>query len=140
MSLIPLQLERSFFTKLHIDVNPEYRSDQNKTGNAEIEIAVGLNVAQHNEDPNRYQIRLIIDGVEGKEAPTPYNISLQIVGYFIVDNEFEHDNIGRIVEINGASILYSAAREQVLTVTGRGPWGSFHLPTVNFNNMNRDRD
>lgn len=134
MSLIPLQLERSFFTKLHIDVNQEYRTEQNKTENAEVEIAVGLNVAQHNTDPHRYQIRLTIDGIEGKEAPTPYNISLQIVGYFVVDNEFEHNHIAKLVEINGASILYSAAREQVLNVTGRGPWGAFQLPTINFNN------
>jgi len=133
MSLIPLQLEQSFFTKLHIDVNPEYRADQRNAESAEIEIAVGLNVAQHNTDPNRYQVRLIIDGIEGKESPTPYNISLQIVGYFVLGSEFKHDNITKMVEANGAFVLYAAAREQVLTVTGRGPRGPFNLPTINFN-------
>lgn len=130
----PLQLERSFFAKVHIEANPSYLPGQSDELQDNIEITVSLNVGQHQQDPSRYQVRLSIDKIEGKETQLPYIISLQIVGLFQVDEAFKADNIQHLVEINGASMLYSAAREQVLSITGRGPWGAFQLPTLNFHN------
>ncbi|OHZ01195.1 protein-export chaperone SecB [Salinicola sp. MIT1003] len=132
----PLQLERSFFAKVHIEANPDYLPGQSDEQQGDIEITVSLNVGQHQQDPNRYQVRLSIDKLEGNKTQLPYIISLQIVGLFQVDEAFKADNIKHLVEINGASMLYSAAREQVLSITGRGPWGAFQLPTINFHNQN----
>ena len=34
--------------------------------------------------------------------------------------------------MNGSSILYSSAREYLLLITSRAPWGQLKLPTMSF--------
>jgi preprotein translocase subunit SecB len=38
----------------------------------------------------------------------------------------------KLLRVNGASILYSSAREFLITVTSRGPWAPMILPTISF--------
>ena len=49
-------------------------------------------------------------------------------------------DIENIVVVNGTSMLWSAIREQVCTLTARMPAGQLMLPTVNFLDLKRKRD
>jgi hypothetical protein len=76
--------------------------------------------------------------VEIRVAPTeshqiPYEIRLIAFGQFTVaDEKIERPRAAQLVAVSGVSIIYSAAREYLMVLTGRGPWGAFQLPTVSF--------
>jgi len=62
----------------------------------------------------------------------PYAYSMQIIGFFEVHPKWPKAKVEELVKINGPSVLYGAAREILAYTTGRGPWGSILLPSVNF--------
>jgi preprotein translocase subunit SecB len=131
MSPTPLRLESYFFTKVHVDANPAYSPDkQPKEQDIQVDVSVGI--LRSKKDADRYQLALEIDRVHSDSAELPYQFSVAAVASVIVDPDLKHPDVARLVKVNGSSMLYSAARELVLLVTGRGPWGSFQLPTLNF--------
>ena len=133
MSPTPLRLEHYFFSRIQSEANPEFvKGEGDAPEQEDVEVGVRIVVLQHESDLNRYQLTLTVDKVTAKEGVLPYQLDFQVVGLFSVDPDFKHDNIDKLVQVNGASMLYTAAREHVLMVTGRGPWGPFQLPTVNF--------
>lgn len=133
MSPTPLRLEHYFFTRVHLEANPEYVvAEGGAPAQEDIDVGIRIEVLRHDEDPHRYQLTLTINKVTAREGRVPYNLDIQVVGLFSIDPDFKHDNIDRLVQVNGASMLFTATREHVLMVTGRGPWGPFQLPTVNF--------
>lgn len=133
MSLTPLSLEHYFFTRVHVDANLDYATQSEEGAEQQdVDAFIKLEVLQHEADPRRYQITLTVEKVAATEGLLPYELNIQVVGFLSVDPDFEHDNIDRLARVNGASMLYAAAREHVLMVTGRGPWGGFQLPTMNF--------
>jgi len=56
-----------------------------------------------------------------------------VIGFFRWSTEGQpEDQVAQIVAVNGASILYSSAREYLLMITSRAPWGQLSLPTMSF--------
>jgi len=43
--------------------------------------------------------------------------------------------VAEVIGVNGCSMLYSSAREYLLLITGRAPWGQVRLPTMSFNGL-----
>ena len=127
----PLRLERYFFTRMNIEANQEF-DPQQPIPEAGPDVPVGVQLFRHEEDPNRFQVGLVIGGAKPAEGNLPYRIHLEIVGQFALDEGFEHDNREKLVQVNGASMLYSAAREMLLGLTGRGPWPPMLLPSISF--------
>jgi len=130
----PLQLEHYVLAESHCQASPEPPGDNYEPwGAADADhFETSVRVGRGEEDPNFYQIHLSVNTIEEAGPKLPYAISIHIIGYFRVDPEFEHDHLEHLVRINGASVLYSAARDFVLTLTSRGPWGQLMLPTINF--------
>jgi len=87
---------------------------------------------QGESEPDVYQIQLLIQSNDDADSEPLYKLKLHIVGFFRVSQDFEHDHLEHLVQVNGASVLYSAARDFALTLTSRGPWGPLMLPTINF--------
>ena len=87
---------------------------------------------------NKYQVMLELSSLRAPDGTgtLPYEVTFQVVGQFSVLDPSYNDK-EKLVRINGTSILYSAAREMVLLVTGRGPWGPYQLPTVNFQTLSQ---
>jgi preprotein translocase subunit SecB len=130
MKLRPLLLETHFFTKVQVEANPDYQPQEHEPEIEGIETVVEL--AQHREEPQRWQVKLIIRTAAAKAAKLPYTLELHALGFFRVDPEIEAARQPKLVQANGAAILYSSAREFLLMVTGRGPWPPIYLPTTNF--------
>lgn len=129
----PLLLERYFFTKVHIDANPPVEGKEKATPiSTSINVRTAIDLMKHEKEPHRYQLALTIHNLSCDDQPLPYVLEMQAVGFFVVHPEFIHDNIEKLIVVNGASMLYSAMREFVLMTTGRGPWGAFQLPTISF--------
>ncbi|HRI56303.1 MAG TPA: hypothetical protein PK170_04315 [Anaerolineae bacterium] len=56
-------------------------------------------------------------------------------GIFHIDHAGPLDERKRLVVINGASMLFGAIREQLLSLSGRHKFGPFLLPSLNFANL-----
>ena len=130
MAIPPLRLETYYFTKVAVSADPCYEPQEGVAPAITIDTDVGL--GQHSSDPNRWMVTLGVHAKSPDEKPIPYNVDLEVVGFFRVEPEVEQGKAPALVQANGAAILYSAAREFLLTITGRGPWPSIALPTTNF--------
>jgi preprotein translocase subunit SecB len=66
------------------------------------------------------------------ERNMPYSFLIEVVGTVLVDSTVKEENIERLIQINGMSLVFSVTREIVRAMTSRGPWGDVLLPTVTF--------
>lgn len=138
MHSTPLQLEAYFFPRFFYEANEQYAGP----GASPLPLQIGfhLKLFRHETDSHRYQLNLTVEGSKEPTAPQPYDFEIQVVGLFSVDPECRHDDIPGIVKVNGGSMLYTAAREFLLMVTGRGPWGGISLPTMNLHAVHVPKD
>jgi len=126
-SKAPIDLKSYFFPYVQVGADPECNMDQ-------LEISPEIDVkssVERDEGNGIYQVTLSISVLpDDDNARIPYSIDLIAVGLFSVNDQV--DDPVRMLKINGASILYSAAREFIITITSRGPWPHFVLPTASF--------
>jgi len=97
-----------------------------------ITINVQAGIAPNSEDPLRWGCIIRVESRNVTEKRFPYDFVAVLVGYFKVHESVPAENIEPMVKINGASLLYSAARELIATATGRGPFPAALLPTIAF--------
>lgn len=129
MQQAPLQLERSFFTSIEVEADP-----QHKPGESRVNLTADPRIGVLDDDAGRWQVDLDIKvRPEPGATPPPYRIHLHAIGAFDFPGKdrSEEEKAG-ILAVTGVSILYSQAREFLLMLTSRGPWGPFQLPTVSF--------
>ncbi|EFK06768.1 conserved hypothetical protein [delta proteobacterium NaphS2] len=121
-------MKKYFFSYVQVAADAEYEpSDDN-----ELETNFTVNVSvEKDEASDIYQVVLeIIAEPENDESRIPYTIHLITIGLFSVDEGFPDKK--KLLGITGASMLYSAAREFIITVTSRGPWAPIFIPTFSF--------
>lgn len=124
----PLQLEHYSVTAVHLDANLDAQVKE------QIEWRIGTNCdfATHRDDPRRWKVDLTVTFHSSDEANSPYKGTVSFVGFFTVDPTYPEKNVQFLVETNGPSVLFGAAREMVANITARGPWPSVMLPTQSF--------
>ena len=94
-----------------------------------------LQVARHKEDPKKFivMLELLVRPTNGREAKFyPYNISIKGRGHFAFHDEPQPSDANRILNVNGASILYGLLRAQIIQITAQSIRGQFILPALNF--------
>ncbi len=100
------------------------------------EVEVKSEFAEAEGNPLQHRIVMTIIGKK-ENNPLPFKLCLH--GYFSLSEEFaKNKNARDILCVNGGSILYTAARELLLTITSRGPFGPIFLPTVRLLGKNDD--
>lgn len=123
----PFEVENYFFP--HIEVSADANFDS-KAPLIPPAFDVKASVTK-DEQSGVYQVALEIRlEPESDEKRQPYSLKLIGIGLFRFVKSVPDPE--KLLRINGASIIYSAAREFVLTVTARGPWGAIMLPTCSF--------
>jgi preprotein translocase subunit SecB len=128
----PLQLEESYFDLVHVEAIPEHKPAA-PGESLRHEIVVQLNLATIDDRPGMWQVTLDIRGTNDAAAPPPYRFRVRGVGTFTYTGEDQSEpEIAKVVGVNGASIVFSSAREYLLLLTSRGPWGQLRLPTMSF--------
>lgn len=84
------------------------------------------------KNPNYWNIALIIKIKSGNtQKPFLYEGEVQILGEVEVHDSFAGDK-RELARVNGASLLYSAAREMMLNLSARSVHGPLCLPVLNF--------
>jgi len=131
-----LRLDNYFILESHFDsktegVTDEFANVRGVTLSPEI-VDARAEVAIHKDDKTKFQCKLT---VEPKQA-IHCGFKVVMLGLFTVDETWmqKPGNVAeKLVLITGASILYSSAREHLLTLTSRGVYPALMLPTVQFN-------
>jgi preprotein translocase subunit SecB len=122
----PLQLERHFFTKVHVDAHPD--GDPHAKG----ELQTQVDLARAERDPKRYQLTLRLKLVSAGDKKPCYTAEIQVVGVVRVAEAWPEPAVQQLVQANGPALLYGAAREMLCNVTSRGPWPMVCLHSVTF--------
>lgn len=122
----PLQLERHFFTKVHLDAHP----DGDPAAKAQLKSQV--DVAQAERDPKRYQLTLRLNLVAAGDKKPQYTAEIHVVGVVRVADGWPDPAVQQLVQVNGPALLYGAAREMLCNLTARGPWPMLCLHSVTF--------
>lgn len=124
----PLELKQYFFPVTQVVADPEASDD--KDVNA-INYTIGTSI-QKSEEEDFYQVAVDISSPpDDEECNQAYRIHIVVVGVFKVAQSWDEKE--KLLRVNGSSILYSAAREFLITITSRGPFGAVTLPTISFN-------
>lgn len=134
----PLQLESYFYTKINVQAAPPSTLPEEEKFEVNVNVNTTIKKKTHKENNKRWMVNLTINVSSPSEKPIPYKVDLEIVGFFEVVVDLEKQRMANLVHVTGASILYSAAREMVLMLTGRGPWAHWALPTISFMNMKQE--
>ncbi len=120
----PLSLNDYFFPIVQVVADPSSGDIPPEKFKIDVTISV-------NDETNVYQVAVEIQSSpEDDQKKQQYTIHLVVVGLFEVDPLFP--DIGKLLYTTGSSMLYSAAREFLITVTSRGPWSAVKLPTFSF--------
>lgn len=135
----PLQLESYFYTKINVQAAPPSAlPKEEEKFEVNVNVSTTIKKKTHKENSKRWMVNLTISADSPSDKPIPYKVDLEIVGFFEVVADLEKPKMANLVHVTGASILYSAAREMVLMLTGRGPWAQWSLPTISFMNMKQE--
>lgn len=123
----PLELKKYFFPFVQVAADAEYEPTE-----SEIELNLEIKTSIEPDESNHiFQVVLeIIAEPEDEKNKIPYSIHLITIGLFTVDEKFPDKE--KLLRVTGASMLYSAAREFIITITSRGPWSPVIIPTVSF--------
>lgn len=137
MNRSPLQLKHYFFTRIEIEPVKGYvQSDEegmypNINGH---DLSCSFAYAEPSAEHKIvfHGVRLTI-ALNGQAADTlPYKATIGLEGVFEVVKDWPDGKVFDLVAINGSSILYSVAREILMTLTARFENGPVLLPTVSF--------
>lgn len=102
------------------------------------EVRLYSNDAQDQCGP--YLLNLSLSYSPSADSRIPYQFEFEIEGIFVLDepDSPEPDCKKRVV-INGGSMLYSAVRDQLLTLSARQIYGPMMLPSLDFRQLDLKR-
>lgn len=132
---VPLEIVDYFFPHIQVTADPLFDAKSSSALQYEVKSTVDK------EDQNGlYQVVVEISSFpENDEIHQAYTVQLVVVGIFRIADQ-DHPDPEKLLKITGASILYSAAREFLITITSRGPWLKTVLPTVSFLKTHDDEE
>jgi len=131
MNKAPLQLEHYFITDLHITACQDYNLKKDKKYDIK-NFHTNIKYFEKKNYPEMRQVQLKLQYKPLKNENMPYEFGINIVGFFKIAPKLPDSELNNLIRFNAPSMLYSAVREIIANVSGRGPWGSFLIPTVSF--------
>jgi preprotein translocase subunit SecB len=129
----PLQLEDYVLSDLQftilLDLSDVPPSERNFDP---LNIEVGATTQTIGRNVRKWRCQLNVWSKMDEGGKYPYTFKLQYTGFFRVVDEFPEEFIEQMVRTNAPAVLYSAAREMLMFLTGRGRLGAVMLPSVTF--------
>lgn len=152
MRTAPIQLSQISFRRVSVELDAARIPEDGSTPKDVSFTLDGVNIATHvsfspadeSETPGTalfLALRVVIDNQavgpeEVRFSPYLVDIEAGAVVHALPGAEVLGD-IEDLVVVNGTSMLWSAIREQVCSLTARMPAGQIMLPTVNFHDLKR---
>jgi preprotein translocase subunit SecB len=127
----PLRIKNYFVTSLSVEANPAEDGAKSPLEDGVVTVT-RVETAQHAENKRNWKVALQVNCTPTEKNVCAYEAAVELVGFFEIDKELSEDRIGDVVAANAPAVLYSAAREIILLITGRGPFPPFALPSATF--------
>lgn len=133
MQASKLQLEHYFVDEVSFRLKDAVLKKENAEPNLtpqDLEIEVRLGESMHEERKRFCQIE--IKPKEKRAKRYAYDFKIVLVGFFELSEECSDEDAAVLINNTAPSMLYTAAREYLLTMTGRTRYLPILLPTVLF--------
>lgn len=132
----PLNCYGYVVTELATTANPDYNHQEpTQLSFKDLNIERFVEAPKTDDKKLLWRVFLRLNQNVGPEKNTPYNFAIALLGNFEVHPNFPADKAKQLVEVNGSSILYSAARQILRDAMNNGPFHPLILPTVSFVDM-----
>ena len=146
----PIQLLRLMFKHVKVELDPANLPEQIPNpleavftfDGVSIRTDVGIGEADPQANGKLFflELKVVVDNEPHAEAVNqkfaPYKLDIAVEGIVLVPNGAEKlDKPEDLAVVNGTSLLWSAVREQVLSLTARMQAGPVMLPTVHFHDL-----
>lgn len=102
-----------------------------KFANADFDISVRLGEPVDDDD-DEYMIHLVLKASPKEGKPFPYTFSVGADAVLTYHGKRDNSERQEFILVNGTSMLYSAVREVLFSLTFRFPVGPMMLPSANF--------
>lgn len=131
MNVAPLQLRQYFVTEIRITARRQFKAKEGWAYNVQ-NLGSDIKCHKHDKETGKWRVALRLRYNSRPDENVPYDFSIAIVGLFEVLEKWPTAKAKSLVCINAPAMLYSAAREIIAMISGRGPWGTMLLPSMNF--------
>jgi preprotein translocase subunit SecB len=128
----PLQLKTYFLTELTVKAIPVDPPATTPPAPGTMSFSTKVHHGQNKTNPRDWRVGLRISCQPDGKGHCPYLVDMELLGFFEVAPSVKEELIRPLVMANAPALLYGAARELVLLVTGRAPYGPFMLPAATF--------
>lgn len=125
----PLELEDYVIVKVKCEANPNCPSDVDDITKPKVKVENELR--KKKDEKNNFLSKLTIF-FGSEEEPCSYFGEITLMGIFTTREDIPDTEKQDHVGVMGNSMLFSAARDFILTITSRGPNPSMVLPTIRF--------
>lgn len=126
----PIQMTDHFFSKVRVIAN-DIPAEDLKGAEFGYDLTRHVSTFVAGEDDD-IQVRLTVATERTEGMLLGYDAEIEAVGFFSVSDKVPAEQRLNMAKVLGASLLYSAVREFLYTLTLRGPWDPVYLPTVSF--------
>ena len=132
----PLQLVRYLVTDIACTSNPKFNPEKEMVGGMEqfaVEAKASPLETSKDVPGHPWSVEMVVSQKIQEGQNFPYEFRIAMVGIFGCNNSAAVDEKEtRFVRVNGSSMLYGIAREQIRALTAASPWGAILLPTMSF--------
>jgi len=128
-----LNMEKYFILESNIRASDDFSPGKKEKVNYNVTAAGELYENSDDKGKCRIVISITFNRKKGtRKNAVPYFGVVKLVGFINIDENVSDDKRENLLMVNGLSLLYGAAREHIASITSRGPWEAFYLPTVSF--------
>ncbi len=133
MQISPLQLEGYFLKEVSFALNEEITEKPTELKKSEnLGVEVSVSVACLDKRKRRWRCELTLDLKPKDETDSAYTFHLVLVGFFFVSKDYPKEMVELLAKTNCPAVLYSTAREMLVTVVRRSPFAPVLIPSVTF--------
>lgn len=152
----PVQLIQLMFKHVKVELDPAHLPEEVPNpltsvftfDGVSLQSEVGIGESDpHYERGSMFfvELRVVVDNEPNHDVReqkyAPYKVDVAVEGVVLVPNGAEKlGDREDLAAVNGASMLWSAVREQVLTITSRMRAGPVVLPSVHFHDLRKRND
>lgn len=139
----PLDLKYHFYSNIHVTADVNIVKNIKPDSEFGYDFTTEVEVGQSQDNKLEYQVQLTIKSEPAEGKVKGYDIELSVIGFIEADSKYPEEQRIGLISVVGASLLYGAARDFLLTLTSRGPYPPVYLPTISFipdNNNEGDKE
>lgn len=122
-----LLLEDLLFPILEMRTNPQHDVQGDRAGT---QLQYGQQMQKLEGSANRYGLMVSVRTDNEASKNPPYAFLVESYAILVVNNPGTDEEVQKLVQENGLSMVLGAVRERIAELTARAPWGRFLINTV----------